>query len=90
MRLHLASLVAEFRDHRDETALVLHRGNRTYRTSYKDLAALAGRFSAELERRDIAPGERVVLWGENCAEWVGAFFGCLLRGVVAVPLDAAG
>lgn len=51
---------------------------------------MAGRFSAELERQGIAPGERVVLWGENCAEWVGTFFGCLLRGVVVVPLDAAG
>lgn len=51
---------------------------------------MAGRFAAELERRSIAPGDRVVLWGENSAEWVGAFFGCLLRGVIAVPLDAAG
>jgi long-chain acyl-CoA synthetase len=31
-----------------------------------------------------------VLWGENSAEWIGVFFGCLLRGVIAVPLDAAG
>lgn len=28
-----------------------------------------------------------MLWGENSAEWVGAFFGCMLRGVVAVPMD---
>jgi long-chain acyl-CoA synthetase len=32
----------------------------------------------------------VALWGENCAEWIGVFFGCLLRGVIAVPIDAAG
>ena len=32
----------------------------------------------------------MVLWGENSAEWIGVFFGCLLRGVIAVPLDAAG
>jgi long-chain acyl-CoA synthetase len=38
----------------------------------------------------VVPGERVVLWGENSAEWIGVFFGCLLRGVIAVPLDAAG
>ncbi len=31
-----------------------------------------------------------MLWGENSAEWIGVFFGCLLRGVIAVPLDAAG
>ena len=70
--------------------MVAHRGNRRYATSYGDLAGIAGRFAAELEQRGIAPGERVVLWGENSAEWIGVFFGCLLRGVIVVPLDAAG
>ena len=90
MRVHLASLVNDFRSHGEQTAIVLHRGNRSYRTSYRGVAELSGRFAAELERRGVAPGERVVLWGENSAEWVASFFGCLLRGVVAVPLDAGG
>jgi long-chain acyl-CoA synthetase len=90
MREHLASLVEEFRRHAAETAVVAHRGNRRYATTYGELAEIAGRFAAELELRGIAAGERVVLWGENSAEWIGVFFGCLLRGVIAVPLDAAG
>lgn len=90
VRAHLASLVEEFRKHAAETAVVAHRGNRRYRTSYGELATLAGRFAAEIERRGVAPGERVMLWGQNSPEWVGVFFGCLLRGVIAVPLDAAG
>ena len=90
MREHLASLVEEFRSHAGETAVVAHRGNRRYATTYGELAGIAGRFAAELERRGVAPGERVALWGENSAEWIGVFFGCLLRGVIAVPLDAAG
>ncbi len=90
VREHLASLVEEFRRHAEETAVVAHRGNRRYATSYGELAGIAGRFAAELERRGIKPGERVVLWGENSAEWIGVFFGCLLRGVIVVPLDAAG
>ena len=90
VRTHLASLVDDFRQHGDAVALVRHRGSRRYAFSYSELANLAGRFAAELERRGVAPGERVVLWGENSAEWIGAFFGCLLRGVLAVPLDAAG
>jgi len=68
----------------------VYRGNRRYATSYAELATLTGRFSAELARRGIGVGERVVLWGENSAEWIAAFFGCLLRGVIAVPLDMAG
>lgn len=90
VRTNLASLVDEFRAHANETAVVQHRGVRRYATSYGDLAQLAGRFAAELQSRGIAPGERVVLLGENSAEWIAAFFGCLLRGVLAVPLDAAG
>jgi long-chain acyl-CoA synthetase len=86
----LASLVHEFRQHAAQTAVVSHRGNRSYPTTYGEIANLAGRFAAELDRRNIAPGERVLLWGANSAEWIAAFFGCLLRGVIAVPLDAAG
>jgi long-chain acyl-CoA synthetase len=90
VRPHLASLIEEFRKHAGETAVVDHRGNRRYRTTYGELAEVAGRFAAELERRSIIAGDRVVLWGENSAEWIGVFFGCLLRGVIVVPLDAAG
>jgi long-chain acyl-CoA synthetase len=90
VRPHLASLVEEFQKHAPETAVVAHRGNRRYATTYGELAELAGRSAAELDRRGIVAGDRVVLWGENSAEWIGVFFGCLLRGVIAVPLDAAG
>jgi long-chain acyl-CoA synthetase len=90
VRAHLASLVHEFRQHAAQTAVVVHRGNRSYPTTYGEIANLAGRFAAELDRRHILPGERVILWGTNSAEWIAAFFGCLLRGVIAVPLDAAG
>jgi long-chain acyl-CoA synthetase len=90
VRAHLASLVEVYRQHSAETAVVVHRGNRRYRTTYGELAQFAGRFAAELERRGVSAGERVVLWGENSAAWMSVFFGCLMRGVIAVPLDAAG
>jgi long-chain acyl-CoA synthetase len=89
-RTHLASLVEDFRRHGSQTAIVEHRGNRRFATSYADLANLAGRFSGELSRRQVLPGERLVIWGSNSAEWIAAFFGCLLRGVLAVPLDSSG
>src|SRR5215813_4408982 len=37
--------------------------------------------------RGVLTGERVILWGPNSFEWMAAFWGCLLRGAVAVPLD---
>src|SRR5882672_3863773 len=70
-----------------ETAFVSHRGFRTLRWSYRQVGELAFQFARELEARDISKGERVLLWGDNGAEWVGAFFGCMLRGAVAVPMD---
>lgn len=66
---------------------VQRRGLRTVRWSYEQIALTGRRFARELEVRSIAQGERVLLCGENSAEWVAAFWGCLLRGVVVVPLD---
>src|SRR6185437_598879 len=71
----------------DETAFVYQRGFRTHRWSYRRTAELAFRFARELEQRKIGKGDRVMLWGENSAEWVAAFFACMLRGAVAVPMD---
>ncbi len=90
MRDHLATLLEDFRRHGRQTAVVTHVGNRRLATSWAELAALSARFAAELTRRGIQPGDRVLLWGQNRAEWIAAFFGCVLRGVIAVPLDAAG
>jgi long-chain acyl-CoA synthetase len=70
-----------------EIAFVHRRGFRTLRWTYRQVAELAFRFARELESRGISKGDRVLLWGDNSAEWVGAFFGCMLRAVVAVPMD---
>jgi long-chain acyl-CoA synthetase len=40
-----------------------------------------------LEARGLEAGDRVLLWGEDCPEWVATFWGCLLRGAVVVPMD---
>src|ERR1035437_2587671 len=90
MRDHLATLLYDFRRHDRQTAVVRHQGNRRKATSYGELARLTGRFAALLSRSGIVPGDRVVLWAENSAEWIAAFYGCMLRGVLAVPLDAYG
>ena len=90
MRDHLATLLDDFRRYGREAAVVRHQGNRRRVTTYGEIARLAGRFAALLAKRGIGPGDRVLLWAENSAEWIAAFHGCLLRGVLAVPLDANG
>ena len=90
MRPHLATLVEDFRRRGKSTAIVTYRGNRRLASTYAELAVLADRFAATLIQHEIPPGARVVLWGQNSVEWVGAFFGCMLRGAICAPLDAAG
>ena len=87
---HLATLLDDFRRYDRQIAVVHFQGNRRRATTYGELALLAGRFAALLAQREIGLGDRVLLWGENSAEWIAAFYGCLLRGVLAVPLDAYG
>ena len=62
-------------------------GYRTARWSYRRIADVASQVARELEARGVTKGDRVLLWGENCAEWVAAFWGCVLRGAVVVPMD---
>ena len=90
MREHLGTLVEDFRSYSREIAVVRYQGNRRRVSTYGDIAHLAGRFAALLAHRNIGPGDRVVLWGENSAEWIAAYHGCILRGVLVVPLDAYG
>jgi long-chain acyl-CoA synthetase len=90
MRDHLATLIDDFRGFGREIAVVRYQGNRRRVTSYGEIAVWAGRFAALLVARGVEPGDRMVLWGENSAEWIAAFLGCMLRGVLAVPLDANG
>jgi long-chain acyl-CoA synthetase len=90
VRPHLASLVDDFRRHGDQIAIVSRHGLRKEITSYKTLAEHSARFAALLVERGIVKGERVLIWGENGAPWIAAFFGCILRGVIPVPIDVAG
>ncbi len=88
-RQNLASLVDDFERHKRQLAVISRRGVRQHKTTYGELAALTRRFAAELVSRDIEKGDRVLIWGENCAEWIAAFFGCVMRGVLPVPVDVA-
>ena len=72
-----------------DCAYVFPRGYRHERWSYQRVAGVAYQFARELDAREIAKGDAVLLWSPNCAEWVAAFLGCALSGVVAVPVDDA-
>jgi len=86
-RSSILEYLDNFQRHAHEVAYVHRRGYRTQRWSYGDVLVYANRFARELESRGIAKGDKILIWGENCAEWVVAFFGSLLRGAIVVPID---
>lgn len=87
MRATLASYLVDFLSRGNETAFAHTHGLRVRRWSYSQIAKTAFQLARELEARKIAKGDRVLLWARNNPEWVSVFFGCLLRGVIVVPLD---
>ncbi len=76
-----------FRRRGPETAFVCRRGYRTVRWSYGQVADAASRLSVELKKRGVAHGDRILLWGDDCAEWVVSFFASILCGAVVIPMD---
>lgn len=76
-----------FGAHAHECAFRQRSGYRTESFSYEAIRNMAIGFAREMQSRGVAKGDRVMLWGENCAQWVAAFFGCALSGVVVVPMD---
>lgn len=83
----LVSLFDEFKRYANDVAVVQRRGYRRESWTYEKLAAAAMACASELKDGAIRTGDRVLIWGPNSAEWMAAFWGCLLRGAIAVPLD---
>jgi long-chain acyl-CoA synthetase len=88
-RKNLLSLFADFWRFSGDVAVVQRRGYRREKLTYTELYAQIQFRSHALAGRGISPGDRVLLWGPNSAEWVACFWGILLRGAIAVPMDSA-
>ena len=86
-RVSISAYLEDFVRHGSQCAYVQRRGYRTERWAYGEVAETIYKFARELEGRGVSRGDRVLIWGENCAEWVIAFFACVLRGAIAVPMD---
>ena len=67
--------------------LVHDSGFRSRSYSYAEVARGARGFAARLHQAGFRKGDAVLLWAENRPEWIAALWGCLLQGVVAVPID---
>ena len=86
-RTSVTEYLSYFSRYQRDHACVFPRGYRTIRWSYGELLASAQRFATLLEDRGVGKGDRIMLWGANCGEWLAAFWGALLQGAVVVPMD---
>ena len=57
------------------------------RSRYAEVVRAARAFAARLAGAGLVKGDTVLFWSENRPEWIAALWGCLLQGIVAVPID---
>jgi long-chain acyl-CoA synthetase len=67
--------------------LVHDDGFRSRGYTYDAVARAARGFAARLHAFGVRKGDTVVFWSENRPEWIVAFWGCILDGVIVVPID---
>src|SRR5215208_4031935 len=77
-------------EHAERPAVVFRDQADRLLWTYADLGRNADGVANLLRSREIGKGERVVIWAPNRPWWVATLLGCMLEGVVVVPLDVNG
>jgi len=67
--------------------LVYDDGYRRRRHSYEEVGRAARGFATKLAAAGLKKDDKVIFWGENRPEWVVCYWGCLIAGVIVVPID---
>lgn len=83
----LIDLFATFEALGDKTVFVNRTGVRRLTVSYRELHVLALKMANLLAQSGVSAGDRVLIWGPNSSWWGVAYWGIILRGAVAVPVD---
>jgi long-chain acyl-CoA synthetase len=71
----------------DKTAFVNRTGVRRIEVSYRQFHQLSLRMAGLLQLNGVEAGGRVLIWGPNSSWWAIAYWGIILRGAIAVPVD---
>jgi len=79
--------VGSFRDPTRAEFLVHDAGYRVRRYTYGDVGRAARGFARKLDAAGLKKGDTVIFWGENRPEWIACYWGCLIAGVIVVPID---
>jgi long-chain acyl-CoA synthetase len=83
----LVELATDIEGLGEREAVVYCDGLRTRKWSYRELRRSVAGVAEALASFGLAPGDRVLLWGENRPEWVSVFWAAVLRRFALVPVD---
>ena len=73
--------------HAEQDALVVVHQN--VRWTYREFSERVNRLAAGLLKLGLAPGDRIGIWSQNCAEWVLTQFATAKAGLVMVNINPA-
>jgi long-chain acyl-CoA synthetase len=83
----LLDLFQTFRCRSAKPAIIFRTGVRRLVYSYEILAMFSLKMNALLARHGVREGDRVLVWAPNSPWWAVAFWGCVVRKAVIVPVD---
>lgn len=81
----LIELVSE--EYSDKVAMQIRRRIRNEKVLYKDLPGLTNQVINFLEEKGINEGDRILIWGLNCPEYVILLLAIFMSKRTAIPID---
>jgi len=69
------------------SALTMRMGFRTVTLTYKNVYDISRQVALLLQAHGVQTGDKVLLLAPNSPYWITIFWGCVLAGVVVVPLN---
>ena len=87
--LPLAKFRQQVEQHPERVWLRQPRAGQLLNLRWQDVDEQARRLAAALQAMGCAPGDRVAIWGKNCAEWFISDLAIMMAGLVSVPLYPA-
>ena len=83
----LQQIVSSLGEQAEKDALVALERKSSQVWSYRKLADRSLAFANGLAKAGFKPGDNIVLFAENCPEWIACALGMIRARSVVVPLD---
>lgn len=86
----LISYLDEFPKRGKATAFFFRTPFRKFALSYEELHVKIHKITSAFENLGLKEGDRVLFWGINSPDWAASYLACLLKKLIAVPMDVRG